>query len=69
MNELSLKAILGGNVFLFLTALDGFLRTGTAFFAFLAAGFSLFILVYNNRTIIKKLSEPDQDEKPESGEQ
>lgn len=64
MHDNFIKAILTGNVFLFLSALEGFLRAGTAFFAFSAAGVSLVLLIAKEKHNIKKIIGGDPDEKP-----
>lgn len=51
----NILAMISGNVFLFFTSLDGFLRVGTQLLAFCAAGLSLTILVYKERDTLTKI--------------
>ncbi len=53
MKEKTILTIFGGNFFLFLTSLEGFLRLGTQLLAFCAAGVSLSLLVYKERHTIR----------------
>ena len=77
MKEKTILTIFGGNFFLFLTSVEGFLRFGTQLLAFCAAGTSLCLLVYKERHTIKEIlkgsvgstpSKQDNGQKANQGE-
>lgn len=77
MREKTILVIFGSNFFLYLTSLEGFLRVGTQFLAFCAAGTSFCLLVYKERHTIKEIlkgsagsapSKQDSGQKANQGE-
>lgn len=67
MRDRFILLILGANFYTFLQSIEGFLRVGTAAFAFVASGLSVFLLIQKERHNIKKIfGRVGEDKKPPS---
>lgn len=65
MKEGGLLTIFGGNLFMLLTSIEGFLRLGTQLLAFCAAGLSVTLLIYKERHTLKTIIKGEKNDPPD----